>query len=56
MLKQIKTKLGVKNAELLKLLSEVCKKPVHEPTLYYWDKHDIWPSWVNVSLHITVAS
>lgn len=45
MLKQIKENLGVNNAELLKLLSVGREKPVHEPTLYYWDKHDIWPSW-----------
>lgn len=45
MLKQIKTELGVTNAELIKILSEGRKKPVHGPTLYYWEKKDIWPSW-----------
>ncbi len=45
MLNQIKKNLSVNNAELLKLLSEGREKPVHEPTLYYWENKDIWPSW-----------
>jgi hypothetical protein len=44
-LNQIKTKLGVTNAQLLDIINEGREKPIHAERLYYWDKKDIWPSW-----------
>ena len=39
MIKQAKQSTGLKSKELAKFLG------VAEPTLYYWEKKDIWPSW-----------
>ena len=39
LIQQAKQNTGLKSKELAKFLG------VAEPTLYYWEKHDIWPSW-----------
>ena len=38
-IKQAKQNTGLKSKDLAKFLE------VAEPTLYYWQKKDIWPSW-----------